>query len=177
VNSGKDRRETGGFIGAESVLKHLRSGPPRRRVGLIVEGAPARRRSIIHVASQLLTILAEGARILAPDSNEELGLSTHSGNISLTSSPHRCCYVWYPLSYTGQEYCYGLYQLWLAQEGNGSRSRSSQTAPQGFDCTFAFCKAELLEGMTYLSHRIALSRCIFIGFANPRCRILVMPSC
>jgi aminomethyltransferase len=40
---GKERRESGGFIGAEVVMKHLKEGPPRRRVGLIVEGAPARR--------------------------------------------------------------------------------------------------------------------------------------
>ena len=40
---GKDRRESGEFIGAEGVRKHLKEGPPRRRVGLTVEGAPARR--------------------------------------------------------------------------------------------------------------------------------------
>lgn len=41
---GKDRRETGEFIGAEGVRKHLKDGPPRRRVGMIVDGAPARRK-------------------------------------------------------------------------------------------------------------------------------------
>ncbi|KII86106.1 hypothetical protein PLICRDRAFT_44573 [Plicaturopsis crispa FD-325 SS-3] len=45
---GKDRRETGDFIGAEGVRKHLREGPPRRRVGLIVEGAPARHGAAIY---------------------------------------------------------------------------------------------------------------------------------
>lgn len=45
LSLGKDRRETGNFIGAAHVLKHLKEGPPRRRVGLIVEGAPARRQS------------------------------------------------------------------------------------------------------------------------------------
>jgi len=40
---GKERKESGGFIGADLVLKHLKDGPPRRRVGFIVEGAPARR--------------------------------------------------------------------------------------------------------------------------------------
>ncbi|KAG7086204.1 hypothetical protein E1B28_002168 [Marasmius oreades] len=39
---GKDRRETGTFIGAEGVRKHLKEGPPRRRVGFVVEGVPAR---------------------------------------------------------------------------------------------------------------------------------------
>ena len=41
---GKDRREKGGFIGAPTVQQQLKDGPKRRRVGLIVEGAPARRR-------------------------------------------------------------------------------------------------------------------------------------
>jgi glycine cleavage system aminomethyltransferase T len=40
---GKDRRAAGGFIGSETVLDQLKNGPPRRRVGLIVEEAPARR--------------------------------------------------------------------------------------------------------------------------------------
>lgn len=39
---GKERREKGGFIGADAVQKHLKEGPPRRRIGLIVEGSPAR---------------------------------------------------------------------------------------------------------------------------------------
>jgi aminomethyltransferase len=40
---GKARKEGGGFIGAETVLQHLKNGPPTRRVGLIVDGVPARR--------------------------------------------------------------------------------------------------------------------------------------
>ena len=39
---GKDRRENPTFIGAEGVMEHIKNGPPRRRIGLIVEGAPAR---------------------------------------------------------------------------------------------------------------------------------------
>ena len=34
--------ESGRFIGVDLVLNHLKDGPPRRRVGFIVEGAPAR---------------------------------------------------------------------------------------------------------------------------------------
>ena len=45
VDVGKERKEKGGFIGAENVMRHLKDGPPRRRVGLIVEGAPARRKN------------------------------------------------------------------------------------------------------------------------------------
>ncbi|KAJ7879276.1 glycine cleavage system T protein [Mycena olivaceomarginata] len=39
---GKDRRETGTFIGADGVRQQLKEGPPRRRVGLVVDGAVAR---------------------------------------------------------------------------------------------------------------------------------------
>lgn len=49
---GKERRESGDFIGAEGVRRHLEEGPPRRRVGLVVESVPAR----------------EGAKIFASDS-------------------------------------------------------------------------------------------------------------
>lgn len=55
--SGKDRRDEPTFIGAEGVMKHLKDGPPRRRVGMIVEGAPAR----------------QHAKIFAPESGEEIG--------------------------------------------------------------------------------------------------------
>jgi aminomethyltransferase len=41
---GKDRRENGGFIGATTVQQQLKDGPTRRRVGLLIEGAPARRK-------------------------------------------------------------------------------------------------------------------------------------
>ncbi|KAN0135921.1 hypothetical protein V8E53_006373 [Lactarius tabidus] len=39
---GKYRRTAGNFIGSKTFLDHLKNGPPRRRVGLIVEEAPAR---------------------------------------------------------------------------------------------------------------------------------------
>ena len=63
---GKDRRIDGGFHGAETILPQLRpkkeggEAPQRRRVGLIVEGAPAR----------------EGAEIVDPASGEEIGKVT-----------------------------------------------------------------------------------------------------
>ena len=43
--SGKERKEHGGFIGAEEVLRQLKEGVVRRRVGLVIEGEPARRKS------------------------------------------------------------------------------------------------------------------------------------
>ena len=39
--SGRDQRETGDFIGAEGVRKHLKDHAPRWQVGLVIEGAPA----------------------------------------------------------------------------------------------------------------------------------------
>eukprot|EP00842_Homolaphlyctis_polyrhiza_P005302 jgi/Hompol1/5773/HPOL_002056-RA len=39
---GKRRREEGGFLGAEKILPQIKGSVPRRRVGLFVEGAPAR---------------------------------------------------------------------------------------------------------------------------------------
>ncbi|CAO3579786.1 unnamed protein product [Absidia cylindrospora] len=38
----KSRRETGGFLGAEQILPQIKGGVSRRRVGLTVQGAPAR---------------------------------------------------------------------------------------------------------------------------------------
>ncbi|EKM50836.1 uncharacterized protein PHACADRAFT_153081 [Phanerochaete carnosa HHB-10118-sp] len=64
---GKDRREKADFIGAAGVLQHLKDGPPRRRIGLVIEGAPAR----------------QGAKIVEPTSGEQLGVVT-SGQPSPT---------------------------------------------------------------------------------------------
>jgi len=58
---GKDRRERGDFIGASRVLEHLQKGKvPRKRIGLIVDGAPAR----------------EGAPIFHHETSEQLGTVT-----------------------------------------------------------------------------------------------------
>ena len=54
---GKERKETGGFIGADLVLRHLKDGPSRRRVGFVVEGAPARRESQIFRLSRFMPSL------------------------------------------------------------------------------------------------------------------------
>lgn len=44
MNIAKSRRETGGFLGADKILAQIKdkSLVKRRRVGLIVQGAPAR---------------------------------------------------------------------------------------------------------------------------------------
>lgn len=72
IFTGKERRESGGFIGFENVQKHLKDGPPRRRVGLVVEGAPARGTSRTRFFFPSLTIYLEGASIVAED--KKIGL-------------------------------------------------------------------------------------------------------
>ncbi|EUC64824.1 glycine cleavage system T protein [Rhizoctonia solani AG-3 Rhs1AP] len=58
---GKARKEKGGFIGAGTVLKQLKEGVTRRRVGFVIPEAPAR----------------EGAKIFAADSPEtQIGVIT-----------------------------------------------------------------------------------------------------
>ena len=58
---GKDRRETGDFNGAERVLRELKEGPPRRRVGLLVsKGSPAR----------------EGCKVFDATGENEIGVVT-----------------------------------------------------------------------------------------------------
>jgi glycine cleavage system aminomethyltransferase T len=75
---GKDRRAAGGFIGSEKVLHQLKDGPPRRRVGLVVEDAPARRKQFFLILPVLLVTdscahFVEGAKILAPETSNEIG--------------------------------------------------------------------------------------------------------
>lgn len=50
----------GGFIGAETVLKQLKDGPMRRRVGIVVEGPPARRKSKLNTIISHLTLSQRG---------------------------------------------------------------------------------------------------------------------
>ena len=59
---GKDRRSDGAFLGSETILRQLQDGPSKRRIGLIVEGAPAR----------------EGTKIMDHEGKEEIGEITFS---------------------------------------------------------------------------------------------------
>lgn len=43
----KDRRQPGGFKGSDRILRELKEGPSRRRVGLEIKGSPAREGSKI----------------------------------------------------------------------------------------------------------------------------------
>jgi len=72
----KRRREEGGFPGAARILGHLEDGPPRKRVGLIVDGKlPVR----------------EGAKLF--DGEEEVGVVTSGGFAPSVGAPIAMGYV------------------------------------------------------------------------------------
>ncbi|KAJ2361531.1 hypothetical protein H4S02_007545, partial [Coemansia sp. RSA 2611] len=69
---GKRRRAEGGFIGADVILDQLaKKGGTRRRVGLVIEGAPARAHAKV--------LSAEG---------EEIGEITSGVPASTSAAPH-----------------------------------------------------------------------------------------
>ena len=78
VLAGKDRRAKGDFIGAEPILKQLKEGPPRRRVGFIIEGAPARRAcySLMPLPFHDADGSADGAQIYDSDGEKPIGAVT-----------------------------------------------------------------------------------------------------
>ncbi|KAJ3729488.1 hypothetical protein C8R42DRAFT_166719 [Lentinula raphanica] len=69
---GKERKDNGEFIGAEGVRNHLKNGPPRRRVGFIVEGAPARQGAKIFSGDQQIGTITSG--IPSPTLNKNIAM-------------------------------------------------------------------------------------------------------
>ncbi|KAF9279707.1 hypothetical protein BGZ68_007735 [Mortierella alpina] len=57
---GKRRRVEGGFLGAEKIQDQLKNGVSRRRVGLIVQGAPAREGAQIYSNGELVGKVTSG---------------------------------------------------------------------------------------------------------------------
>ncbi|KAG0216076.1 hypothetical protein BGX28_005971 [Mortierella sp. GBA30] len=57
---GKRRRVEGGFLGAEKIQDQLKNGVSRRRVGLIVQGAPAREGALIYSNGELVGNVTSG---------------------------------------------------------------------------------------------------------------------
>jgi len=58
---GKRRRKEGGFLGAEHVLPQIKEGVKHRRIGLIVEGAPARENAeIYNIEDELIGKVTSG---------------------------------------------------------------------------------------------------------------------
>ncbi|GAA5798654.1 hypothetical protein EDC94DRAFT_592964 [Helicostylum pulchrum] len=57
----KSRRETGGFLGADKILPQIKGGVTRRRIGLVVEGAPARGGAeILNKAGEVVGTITSG---------------------------------------------------------------------------------------------------------------------
>lgn len=60
---GKERRSEGaGFVGESEILRQLKEGVERRRVGVVSEGAPARR-TFLH-SDFLLPLLLTDERVI-----------------------------------------------------------------------------------------------------------------
>lgn len=112
---GKDRRENGNFIGAGTVRKHLKDGPPRRRVGMIVAGAPARRTYplqweffiwCIDQSTPKYLLQLQAIYLVSIDDMkvDELNLTSRL----------RYGHVRYSKSNLGKEHCHGICENWLA---------------------------------------------------------------
>lgn len=100
---GKDRRAKGDFLGSERVLRELKEGPPRRRVGVLVgAGSPAR---------------------------GTYSALTHRGCQGVCRGRHdrdRRCDLWHPVADAGQEHCHGARQERLPQKGHAAQGRGAQ---------------------------------------------------
>ncbi len=82
---GKRRRQEGGFPGDDVILAQLRDGPPRKRVGLLIEGrAPAR----------------HGATVLDGPDGEAIGTISSGGHSPTLGQPIAMAYV--PPAYAGK---------------------------------------------------------------------------
>src|SRR5690242_9461630 len=57
---GKRRRAEGGFLGAEKIQEQLKNGVTRRRIGLVVQGAPAREGAPIYANGELVGKVTSG---------------------------------------------------------------------------------------------------------------------
>ena len=107
LRTGKERREAGGFIGFEGVRKHLKEGPPRRRIGLVVEGAPARR-AYWASHSSLVTYSPNRGRTDSQSGNEREYWSRH---------------LRHSVTHTVPKHCHGICEVRIPQEEHGTASR------------------------------------------------------
>ncbi|KAJ3262643.1 hypothetical protein HK103_000172 [Boothiomyces macroporosus] len=57
---GQRRRKEGGFLGAEKILPQIKGGVSKRRIGLIVEGAPAREHTEIYADGKKIGEITSG---------------------------------------------------------------------------------------------------------------------
>jgi aminomethyltransferase len=60
VTLGQRRRKEGGFLGAEHILPQIKGGVEKRRVGFVVEGAPAREHAEIYANGEKIGEVTSG---------------------------------------------------------------------------------------------------------------------
>ena len=72
---GKDRRETADFIGAEKVLEEIKAGPQQRRVGLVIDGAPAREGALLYLAGSEESVGAVTSGIPSPTTGKNIAMA------------------------------------------------------------------------------------------------------
>ncbi|KAF8927802.1 hypothetical protein BGZ47_001951, partial [Haplosporangium gracile] len=70
---GKRRRAEGGFLGAEKIQDQLKNGVSRRRIGLVVQGAPAREGAAIYANGELVGKVTSGCPSPSTKKNVAMG--------------------------------------------------------------------------------------------------------
>ncbi|KAF9907462.1 hypothetical protein EC991_010926 [Linnemannia zychae] len=70
---GKRRRAEGGFLGAEKIQEQLKNGVSRRRIGLVVQGAPAREGAPIYANGELVGKVTSGCPSPSTKKNVAMG--------------------------------------------------------------------------------------------------------
>lgn len=57
---GKERRVSGGFLGDRKIISQIKEGVARRRVGLVIQGAPARENAVIFSQGEVVGKITSG---------------------------------------------------------------------------------------------------------------------
>jgi len=82
----KKRKEQGGFLGHETIMKHVKEGVQKKRVGFTVTGAPAREGATIHneKGDQIGTITSG---TVGPTAKKNVAMGYISTEFSKTDTP------------------------------------------------------------------------------------------
>ncbi|ORZ15469.1 hypothetical protein BCR41DRAFT_353813 [Lobosporangium transversale] len=70
---GKRRRAEGGFLGASKIQDQLKNGVSKRRIGLVVQGAPARENAPIYANGELVGKVTSGCPSPSTKKNVAMG--------------------------------------------------------------------------------------------------------
>eukprot|EP00274_Cyanoptyche_gloeocystis_P007125 CAMPEP_0196665236 /NCGR_PEP_ID=MMETSP1086-20130531/60078_1 /TAXON_ID=77921 /ORGANISM="Cyanoptyche gloeocystis , Strain SAG4.97" /LENGTH=380 /DNA_ID=CAMNT_0042001879 /DNA_START=113 /DNA_END=1255 /DNA_ORIENTATION=+ len=82
---GKRRREQGGFLGADVILHQLKNGTSRKRVGLLVQGAPARDGCGVVVEGQPVGTVTSGG--FSPSLNRPIAQAYIRSDLATPGTP------------------------------------------------------------------------------------------